>query len=223
IGLGDGGDAGDPHGHGQDTDTLLGSILRIDPIGGSEDGPAYAIPPGNPFADGSEGKPEIWLYGVRNPWRFSFDSLTGDLWVADVGQSEREEISRLPASDGFDAGKGANLGWDRMEGSESFEGENPSGAVLPVHEYSHDHGCSITGGHLYRGEAVTALQGTYLFADFCAAGVRGLQMDGDIIIDERTWDLAPEGLQSFGQDRDGEIYLLLASGPVLKIVPASGG
>ena len=141
IGLGDGGDGGDPHGHGQDTSTLLGSILRIDPEEGSEDGPAYAIPPGNPFADGEDGAPETWLYGVRNPWRFTFDTANGDLWVADVGQNEWEEINRLPAVNGFEAGRGANLGWNEMEGTHSFDGgENPAGGVLPIFEYDHDAG-----------------------------------------------------------------------------------
>ena len=128
ISLGDGGAGGDPLGHGQDTATLLGSILRIDPEGGTEDGPAYAIPPGNPFADGEDGAPEIWLYGARNPWRFSFDTATGDLWIGDVGQDEYEEIDRLPADGGFDAGKGANLGWNEMEGTHPYDGgENPDG------------------------------------------------------------------------------------------------
>ena len=132
IGLGDGGDGGDPFGHGQDTATLLGSILRIDPEAGTEEGPAYGIPTGNPFADGDGGQPEIWLYGVRNPWRFTFDSATGDLWVADVGQDEYEEVNRLPAASGFDAGQGDNLGWAEMEGTHSYEGgENPDGGVLP--------------------------------------------------------------------------------------------
>jgi glucose/arabinose dehydrogenase len=218
IGLGDGGDRADPSGHGQDTSTLLGSILRIDPDAGTEDGPAYAIPPGNPFADGAQGKPEIWLYGVRNPWRFTFDTATGDLWVADVGQDEFEEIDRLPAVGGFDAGKGDNLGWNEMEGNHPFEGgENPPGAVLPIHEYGHGPACSITGGYVYRGEQIPGLEGAYLFADYCTPGIQGLQVDGDTVIDTRTWDLPVEEIQSFGQDDDGELYLLLSSGPVLKL------
>jgi glucose/arabinose dehydrogenase len=219
VGLGDGGGAGDPDGNGQDPDTLLGSILRIDPAGGTDDEP-YAIPAGNPFADGRDGAPEVWLYGVRNPWRFSFDSITGDLWVADVGQGDWEEIDRLPANGGFDAGRGANLGWDRMEGTHEFEGENPPGAVLPVYEYSHDDGCSITGGYQYRGDAIAELQGSYVFADYCAAGLRAIQLDGRTVIDERTWDLPLSEVQSFGQDEDGELFVLLGSGPVLKLVPA---
>jgi glucose/arabinose dehydrogenase len=222
VGLGDGGGAGDPKGRAQDTSDLLGKILRIDPDGAPADGSrGYGIPAGNPFADGADGAPEVWLFGARNPWRFSFDRLTGDLWVGDVGQGDWEEIDVLPATGGFDAGRGANLGWDRMEGTHSFEGENPPGAVLPIFEYSHDEGCSVTGGYVYRGEAIKGLQGTYLFADYCAPGLRGLQLDQGTIIDERTWDLELEGVYSFGEDNDGELFILLADGPVVKVTDPS--
>ncbi len=217
VGLGDGGGTGDPDQRAQDTGQLLGKILRIDPIGGTAELP-YGIPAGNPFADGSEGAPEVWLYGVRNPWRFSFDRSTGDLWVADVGQGDWEEVDLLPAAGGFDAGRGANLGWDLMEGTHPFDGENPPGGVLPVHEYSHASGdCSVTGGYVYRGEAIEALRGAYLFADLCATGLRGVQVDRQTVVDERTWDLPIQGVTSFGQDNDGELFVLLGSGPVLKI------
>lgn len=219
IGMGDGGSGGDPKGRAQNRNDLLGKILRIDPEGsgaGSEG--EYAIPAGNPFADGEDGAPEVWLFGVRNPWRFSFDSLTGDLWIGDVGQNKWEEIDLLPAVGGFDAGRGANLGWDRMEGSHSFEGDNPPGGVLPVFEYSRDEGCSVTGGFVYRGEAIEPLQGAYLFADYCAEGLRALQMDGTTVIDERTFDLGFESVFSFGQDNDGELFVLLGSGSVRKLV-----
>lgn len=220
VGLGDGGGQGDPKGHGQDPSDLLGSILRIDPEDATDD-EEYAIPAGNPFADGEEGAPEVWLYGVRNPWRFSFDAETGDLWVGDVGQGAWEEITRLPATGGFDAGRGDNLGWNEMEGSHPFEGgENPSGGVLPVFEYSHDDGCSVVGGYVYRGDAIEALRGVYLFGDYCAAGLRGIELDGVTVVDDRTWDIMGEGLQSLGQDNDGEIFLLLGSGEVLKVVAA---
>jgi hypothetical protein len=222
IGLGDGGDGGDPFGNGQSTETLLGKILRIDPEAPTDGGLGYSIPPGNPYADSQGGVPEVWLYGVRNPWRFTFDAANGDLWVADVGQNAYEEVNRLPSIGGFDAGKDANLGWNEMEGTHSFDGgENPPGAVLPIHEYGHDSGCSITGGYVYRGEEIAGLQGAYLFSDFCEPGIRGLQLDQGAVIDTRTWDLPVEGIQSFGQGDDGELYLLLASGPVLKLtVPA---
>ncbi len=221
VALGDGGGSGDPDGNGQDPTTLLGSILRIDPQGGTEDEP-YAIPAGNPFADGANGAPEVWLYGVRNPWRFSFDTATGDIWVADVGQGEWEEITRLPARNGFDAGRGANLGWDRMEGTHEYDGPNPAGALLPLHEYSHEDGsCSITGGFQYRGSAMAELRGSYVFADYCTPGVRAIQLDVNAVIEERTWDVVDQGVVSFGQDHDGELFVLLESGPVLKLVPAT--
>jgi glucose/arabinose dehydrogenase len=220
VGLGDGGSGGDPHGHGQDRSTLLGSILRIDPERGTEDGPAYAIPPGNPFADDEDSAPEVWLYGVRNPWRFTFDAANGDLWVADVGQNAYEEINRLPAAGGFEAGKGANLGWNEMEGSHPYDGgENPSGGVLPVLDYGRDDGCSVIGGYVYRGEDIPGLQGAYLYADYCSTDLRALQLDGDTVIDTRTWDLPGDQMYSFGQGDDHEVYLLLLSGPVLKLTP----
>ncbi|MGK2948326.1 MAG: PQQ-dependent sugar dehydrogenase [Acidimicrobiales bacterium] len=219
VGLGDGGSGGDPAGNGQDPSTLLGSILRIDPEQPDLEGPPYAIPAGNPF-DGEDGRAEIWLYGVRNPWRFSFDHSTGDLWVADVGQNAFEEINRLSADGGFDAGRGANLGWNEMEATHPFDGgENPDGAVLPIFEYGRDDGCSVTGGYVYRGEEIPGLVGTYLYADLCVPGLRGLQLDSGTVIDTRTWDLPVEQAYSFGQDDDGELYVLLGSGPVLKLIP----
>jgi glucose/arabinose dehydrogenase len=219
VGLGDGGGGGDPRGHGQDTSTLLGSILRIDPEGATEDGPAYAIPPGNPFADGEGGAPELWLYGTRNPWRFSFDTETGDLWVADVGQNAFEEINLLPADGGFDAGRGDNLGWNELEGTHPYRGgTNPPGGVLPIFEYGRDDGCSVIGGYVYRGEEIPGLQGTYLYSDYCGSGVRGLQVDGETVIDTRTWDLPLEHGYSLGEDYAGEIYLLLGTGQVVKLV-----
>jgi glucose/arabinose dehydrogenase len=219
IGLGDGGGRGDPLGHGQDTSTLLGSILRIDPERASDEGPAYVIPPGNPFADSDESAPEIWAYGARNPWRFSFDGQTGDLWVADVGQNEHEEINRLPSNGGFDAGRGANLGWAEMEGTHPFDGgENPADGVLPIFEYGRDEGCSVIGGYVYRGDAIPGLQGTYLYTDYCGTGVRGLQVDGDTVIDQRTWDLPLDEPHSMGQDDLGELYVLLGGGRIAKLV-----
>ena len=211
VGLGDGGSDG----NGQDRGTLLGSILRIDPDAGDDDRP-YGIPEGNPFVDDDGARPEIWLYGVRNPWRFTFDRGLGDLWVADVGQDEFEEINRLPTSKGFDAGRGANLGWDQMEATHPFQGgENPEGAVLPVFEYGREAGCSVTGGYVYRGEAIPGLDGVYLYADLCSGGIRGLQLDQGQVVDSRTWDLPVQQLFSFGQDDAGELYLLSGAGQVL--------
>ena len=173
VALGDGGSGGDPEGNGQDTGALLGKILRIDPAGATGD--AYAVPPDNPFADGAAGAPEVWLYGVRNPWRITFDPETGDLWVADVGQNAYEEIDLLPAADG--GGRGANLGWNEMEATHPFEGgSNPDGAVLPVFEYDRSEGaCSVTGGVVYRGAAIPGLDGAYLFTDFCDGRIRAVR------------------------------------------------
>jgi glucose/arabinose dehydrogenase len=216
IGLGDGGRAGDPLGSGQDPSTLLGSILRIDPEVPGDDGSPYTVPVGNPFAGRDDARPEIWLYGARNPWRFSFDRATGDLWVADVGEDRLEEINRLPAEGGFNAGRGANLGWNEMEGTQGFEGgENPPGAVLPIFEYGRDDGCSVTGGYVYRGTEIPGLVGAYLYADLCNPGLRALQVDDDTVIDTRTWDLPVERAYSFGQDDAGELYVLLGTGPLL--------
>jgi glucose/arabinose dehydrogenase len=163
----------------------------------------------------------VWLYGARNPWRFAFDAETGDLWVGDVGQNSYEEINRLPAVGGFDAGRGANLGWNEMEAAHSFEGgENPDGAVLPLHEYGRDEGCTVLGGYVYRGEAIPALDGAYLYADLCAPGIRGLQLDGDTLIDARTWDLPVARVYAFGQDDAGEVYVLTEDGRVQLLTAA---
>ena len=217
VALGDGGSAGDPSGHGQDTSEPLGSILRIDPEGAEGDRP-YAIPTGNPFPDGDA--PEIWVYGARNPWRFSFDRANGDLWVADVGQGEWEEIDHLPATDGTGAGRGANLGWDRMEGSHPYEGgANPEGAVLPVYEYDHgEGGCAVVGGYVYRGAAIPDLAGAYLFTDYCRPGLEALTLDERGTLDAtRAFDVDVARVQSFGEDARGELYATSLEGGVYRI------
>jgi glucose/arabinose dehydrogenase len=216
FGLGDGGSAGDPHGHGQDTQALLGKVLRIDPsrpAGGEE----YGIPADNPFADGADGAPEVWLYGVRNPWRFSFDAATGDLWIADVGQESIEEIDLLPAADG--GGRGANLGWNEMEGAHPFGGgSNPEGAVLPLFEFDHSEGgCAITGGVVYRGVAIPALTGAYLFTDYCDGRLRGVRANGTQVVEEHTFDAEAGDLVSFGEDADGEVYVLSLDGTIYRV------
>ena len=215
VALGDGGSAGDPEGNGQDTRVLLGKVLRIDPSAAGGDG--FAIPPDNPFADGTAGAPEVWLYGVRNPWRIAFDAETGDLWVADVGQNTYEEIDLLPAASG--AGRGANLGWNEMEASHPFEGgTNPEGAVLPVFEYSHAAGgCSVTGGVVYRGAAIAGLDGAYLFTDYCDGRIRALRADGGEVVDEVTFDASGSGLVSFGTDAAGEVYVLSEGGAIYRL------
>jgi glucose/arabinose dehydrogenase len=217
LGLGDGGSGGDPEGNGQDTNALLGKILRIDPEGGSGDD-EYGIPDGNPFADGG-GAPEVWLYGVRNPWRFSFDAETDDLWVADVGQNEWEEVNRLPAASG--GGRGANLGWNRMEGSHSFErGTNPEGGVLPVLDYSHDDGISVTGGYVYRGDAIEGLQGAYLFTDFARSDLTAIVVDdAGKVTAQRSFETDTPSVSSFGQGPDRELYVLSLGGQIWRIDP----
>ncbi len=220
IGLGDGGAAGDPQRAGQDPEQLLGSILRIDP--NSVDGSAYGIPDDNPFVGVDEARPEVWLKGVRNPWRFSFDRATGDLWIGDVGQDEIEEISFLPAGpDGRGAGRGANLGWNLMEGDQPYEdGVEPEDHTPPVFTYRHaDGGCSVTGGYVYQG-AIDDLYGAYLYADYCAGELRALAtVDGEVI-DDATIGGPVDGPISFAQDPTGEVYVLSQSGPILQIVPA---
>jgi glucose/arabinose dehydrogenase len=216
IALGDGGDAGDPEGNGQDTGVLLGKILRIDPATPSE-GRQYSIPEDNPFADGEAGEPEIWIYGVRNPWRIAFDAENGDLWVADVGQNEWEEIDLLRAADG--GGQGANLGWDGMEGNHEFEGgSEPEDHVGPVYEYSRDEGCSITGGVVYRGQAIPGLVGTYLFSDYCEGQLRGIRINEDTeLAGEKTFDTGGEEIVSFGVDAAGEVYVVSLGGTIYRV------
>jgi len=216
IALGDGGSGGDPLGNGQDRTTLLGSILRLDIDGAAP----YVIPPTNPFASSPTFKREIWAYGVRNPWRFSFDRTTGDLYIGEVGQGAREEIDFQPAS----STGGENYGWNIMEGTICFSpssGCNQTGLTLPVLDYDHSQGCSVTGGYVYRGTAVPALQGRYLYADWCQGWVRSFRMQGGQAVERMDWPtLAPGGsITSFGQDAQGEVYVLVGQGSVYRIVP----
>ena len=220
IGLGDGGAAGDPLEAGQDRGQLLGSILRIDPAG--VDGSAYAIPADNPFVGEEGARPEVWLKGVRNPWRFSFDRATGDLWVGDVGQDEIEEIDHLPAdADGLNAGRGLNLGWNAMEGDQPYDdGVEPDDHTPPVFTYTHaDGGCSVTGGFVYRGSTIPELFGAYLYADYCAGDLRALAVTDGEVVDDATIADPVDGPVSFAQGPGNELYLLAQSGPLLEIVP----
>jgi glucose/arabinose dehydrogenase len=219
FGLGDGGAAGDPYGNGQNTSVLLGKILRIDPTTPSG-GKNYSIPPDNPFADGQGGAPEVWAYGVRNPWRFAFDPETDDLWIGDVGQNQFEEIDLLPAAEG--GGKGVNLGWDQMEATHPFEGgTNPPGAVPPVYEYSHSDGCSVTGGVVYRGAAIPGLDGAFLFTDYCHGTIRALRASGGETTEEHTYaETTAANVVSFGVDNDGEVYVVSLDGPVYRLAAA---
>jgi glucose/arabinose dehydrogenase len=219
LGIGDGGGGGDPDHNGQNPSTLYGKILRIDPLHDGTGGRPYAIPPGNPFANGG-GAPEVWLYGARNPWRFSFDPA-GDLWVADVGQDEVEEIDRLPAADGG-AGRGANLGWNQMEGSRPYNGGTPPpGSILPIFEYTHDNGsCSVIGGSVYHGTKVPALTGVYLYGDYCIGDVRGLLTDGATVVDDESLGASVDMLTSFGVDDSGELYAFSQGGAMYAITAA---
>ena len=216
FGLGDGGGSGDQFNNAQNLDTLLGSILRIDPRG--RDAGAYSVPPDNPFV-GKGGRPEIWLYGVRNPWRWSFDRATGDLWIGDVGQNLYEEIDHLPAPT---LGRGANLQWPLREGTHKFRGDAPAGSIGPVFDYDHSNGsCSITGGYVYRGTALPSLAGAYLFGDYCEGIIYALVPKGSGYERVNTGISVGKGaLVSFGQDSNGELYTLALSGAISKLVPA---
>ncbi len=220
VGFGDGGGSGDPSGAGQDPSTLLGSIIRIDPTPGSDT--PYSIPAGNPFADGTDGRAEIYLTGVRNPWRFAFDPVTDDLWIGDVGQDKYEEVDLLVAADG--SGLGANLGWNHREGLHPFQGNNSAEFVDPVFEYTHSGdpgGCSITGGVVYRGTRIPDLAGAYLFGDFCTSKLWALSISGGKLVFTDLDVAIPGGqLVSFGVDRDGEVLMLSLSGQVSRLVPA---
>ena len=215
LGLGDGGGSGDPENRGQDFSDRLGSILRMD----VRNGEPYTIPADNPFIQ--SGAPEVWSYGLRNPWRFSFDRATGDLYIADVGQNQWEEIDVSLASEG--AGRGLNYGWRIMEGSHCFadSGCDQAGLTLPTLEYDHGEGCSVTGGYVYRGNAIPALQGHYFYGDYCQGFVRSFRYNDGAVELPTTWPtLAPGGpILSFGEDAAGELYILEQGGRVLRVVP----
>jgi glucose/arabinose dehydrogenase len=212
LGLGDGGGGGDPQNNAQSLDTLLGKVLRIDVDGGEP----YAIPADNPFASGG-GQPEIWAYGLRNPWRFSFDRLTGDLYIADVGQNTWEEVNFQPAG----STGGENYGWDTMEGFDCFNAANCNmeGLTLPVVTYptSGDSNCSVTGGYVYRG-SLAEWQGVYLFGDYCSGRVWGLlrNAQGDWVHSPLFENVAR--ISSFGEDEAGEVYLVDHSGSIFQLV-----
>lgn len=232
VSVGDGGGGGDPLGAGQDLDTLLGKLLRIEPRPGES--PSYAIPAGNPFA-GALGRDEIWAYGLRNPWRFSFDRMSGDLTIADVGQSAREEVDHEPSpAAGEVGGAGANYGWNCREGSIAYSGApedcpGPEAFVEPVFDYPHTdpgdggaHGCSITGGYVVRDPGIDELQGRYVYGDFCQGQIRSIDLSAP---DPSATDRAEPGLSvpafslySFGEDSCGRIYVASGGGQVHRLV-----
>jgi len=220
VGLGDGGGAGDPDGHGQDTTTLLGAILRIDVDGGAGSVP-YGIPADNPFADNTEcldgsgqlACPEIFAWGFRNPWRFSFDRDTGELWAGDVGQNRWEEVDRVEAS--------GNYGWNQREGAHCFE--PPTDCSLdnidPVTEYGHELGISVTGGYVYRGTAIPALAGFYVFGDFGSGRIFAVPSDAEPVVEPDELVVTPLSISSFAEDDAGELYVLdFATGTIHRIV-----
>jgi len=204
AGLGDGGAGGDPFGNAQSLDTLLGKILRID-VDSAE---PYAIPTDNPFGD------EIWHYGLRNPWRISFDKLTGDLYIGDVGQNAWEEIDFLPAG----SPGGTNFGWDRREGAHDYEGSASADFVEPIAEYSHpDGGCSVTGGFVYRG-SMPEWNGIYLYGDYCTGYIWGMiRPEAGASWQNQLLFETNQRITSFGQDESGELYILSDSGEIFKL------
>lgn len=203
AGLGDGGAAGDPLGNAQNTNTLLGSILRLD-VDSAE---PYAIPADNPFGN------EIWAYGLRNPWRIAFDPVSGDLFIGDVGQNQWEEIDHLPAG----SPGGVNFGWDYREGSHPYDGDAPAGLTDPVAEYSHQGGhCSVTGGYVYRG-SMPEWNGIYLYGDYCSGMIWGLIQSGGGWQSQVLFDTDVR-ITSFGQDEAGEVYLIGDGGEVYQLV-----
>jgi glucose/arabinose dehydrogenase len=208
IALGDGGSAGDPLGNGQNLGTLLGSILRINvnELSGPGD---YGIPADNPFVGVGGAREEIWAFGLRNPWRFSFDLETGLLWVGDVGQSAWEEIDIIT--------KGANYGWNTMEGSHCYSpatGCNQSGLTLPVVEYDHSQGCSVTGGYVYRGDQIASLQGYYVYGDYCSGNIWALAYDGSVVTENKLLVDSGLSITSFGEDLAGNLYILDRQGGI---------
>ncbi len=212
LALGDGGGGGDPQGAGQDLGTPLGSIIRIDPLAATP----YAVPADNPFVDQPGAAPEIFVYGLRNPWRFSFDPATDDLWIADVGEGDREEINRLPLA----AAAGANLGWNLMEGTLEFAGPEPDDHVPPIYEYvtRGPEGCAVTGGLVYRGSLIPELDGVYLYADYCNGELRGLVLDEEGAVAEQI-ELGVSGdrVVGFASDADGEVVVLSLTGGVHRL------
>ncbi|MFQ5689737.1 MAG: PQQ-dependent sugar dehydrogenase [Gemmatimonadota bacterium] len=215
VGLGDGGSAGDPLGNGQNLGSLLGAILRLD----VDPAAPFSIPSDNPFVNQPGARGEIWAWGLRNPWRFAFDRQAGMLYIADVGQESFEEVNAVPASAG-----GLNYGWNRMEGAHCFPvggGCDPSGLTLPVLEYDHSQGCSVTGGFVYRGSRLPFVNGHYFYSDFCRGWLRSFRLQGGAPVDSRQWNVGNLGsVLSFGEDASGELYVLSGDGRVRRLVRA---
>ena len=216
ITLGDGGSGGDPQGNGQKLTTLLGKILRVD-VDHAPDGRLYGIPSDNPFLNEAGARPEIYVTGLRNPWRISFDRTTHDLWIGDVGQDAFEEIDVVRAG----SGGGQNFGWNRMEGFHCFpSGEACSidGLAAPATEYAHPLGCSVTGGVVYRGTAFPALVGAYVFSDYCSGTIWAIDAAANETRDPTVVGESHRAISSFGEDDSGEVYVTDLGGELLRIV-----
>jgi glucose/sorbosone dehydrogenase len=232
VSLGDGGGSGDPDGNAQNIETLLGKIIRIDPRPGQA--PAYAVPVGNPFASGP-GRDELWAYGLRNPWRFSFDRASGDMVIADVGQDALEEIDFAPSTGGLVGGGGLNYGWNCREGSIVFSGApggcGSSGFAEPVFDYPHEdpggdglHGCSVIGGYVVRDQSVPELYGRYVYTDYCSNEIRSLKLPATATGqagDDRAEGISVEKPTSFGEDSCGRVYITSGLGPVYRLEGAA--
>lgn len=208
IGTGDGGSAGDPQGNGQRLDTLLGKILRLD-VDSTE---PYGIPPDNPFQD----RPEIWAYGLRNPWRFAFDPLRGNLHIGDVGQNQWEEIDLIPAGNPG----GQNFGWNLREGRHDYAGGGGEALIDPIAEYSHAEGCSVTGGEVLRDSRLPDWQGVYLYGDYCSGTVWGLLPGAEGSFQNRRLFETGARISSFGVDAQGRIYLVDHQGALYRLEPS---
>ena len=215
IGTGDGGAANDPQRRALNVAEWLGKILRIDPRPGNG---AYTVPADNPFVGIDGAHPEIWSVGLRNPWRFSFDRQTGDLWIADVGQNTWEEVDVAWVADG--TGRGMNFGWSAWEGNHRFnDDQSPDGATPPIFEYQHGGaGCSISGGVRYRGTAIPALVGWYVYGDYCAGQVRALKIEGNAVTDELILGNVPS-ISAVTEAPDGELLVVSLDGPIYEVTP----
>lgn len=213
VSLGDGGAANDPLAAGQNPRTLLGTILRLD----INTDAGYAIPPDNPFVGSDAGADEVWAYGLRNVWRFSFDRATDDLYLGDVGQNQWEEINFEPA----DSPGGVNYGWNGYEGTHVFNQRAVAdNAVMPIAEYNHSQGCSVTGGYVYRGEAIPELEGLYFYGDYCSGNIWVAYRDEAMNWQSTLFTDTPHQISSFGQDEAGELYVINYGGQVYKMTPA---
>jgi glucose/arabinose dehydrogenase len=213
IGFGDGGSAGDPQGNGQNRSALLGKILRINPTPAG--GAPYTVPKNNPFVGRPGAAREVWMWGLRNPWRFTFDRATKDAWIGDVGQNAYEEIDFAKAGE-----QGINWGWNAREGFHEYAGPAPAGARDPIVETGHaDGNCAIVGGYVYRGRAIPALDGVYLFGDNCLPTILGVAQRGGRAIGPRDLGVDVPELTSFGEDHTGEVYAAARDGTIYKFVP----